>query len=169
MALGARGVPRRRAGSGEAIGGAKGAASSKVFEGGFAWNPASSEGVCRDRNRNLSSPRCQGAVWEKVKRLGRNQRTILKVLAPCGGPPQPVEPVRWLVALEVHGRRQAVVDGGDGPEIDPAFRASVDGSLERLEDRGLVARTTYPAVPGTTFVSPTADGWGAIETLGLAP
>lgn len=108
-------------------------------------------------------------VWDKVKWLGRNQRAVLRVLAPCGGPPQPVEAVRWLVALEVHPRREALVDSDDGLSLEPGFQASVDGSLDRLEERGLVTLADYPSAPGVTWVSPTADGWDAIETLGLAP
>lgn len=110
-------------------------------------------------------------MWEKVKRLGRNQRTILKVLAPCGGPPQPLEAVRWLVALEVHPRREAVVEAADGEglALDPDFRASVDGSLARLEERGLVERVIYVAAPGITYVVPTGDGLAAAGMLGLGP
>lgn len=110
-------------------------------------------------------------VWEKVKRLGRNQRTILRVLAPCGGPPQPVEAVRWLAALEAHDRREALREAPDGQglELTPDFQAAVDRSLDRLEERGLVERMRLPAASGVAYVAPTADGWAAIETLGLAP
>lgn len=110
------------------------------------------------------------ALWEKVKRLGRNQRAILKVLAPCGGPPQPVEAVRWLAALEVHGRRDVLVEAdGGGLALSTGFRTSLDRSLDRLEERGLVEHLVPPSAPGTTYVMPTVDGWAAIETLGLAP
>jgi hypothetical protein len=115
-------------------------------------------------------------VWEKVKRLGRNQRTILKVLAPCGGPPQPLEAVRWLAALEVHGSREALVIPDEGeaqeatePRLASSFRDSFARSVDRLEERGLVRRATYPAAPEVTYLAPTEDGWAAIETLGLVP
>lgn len=109
-------------------------------------------------------------MWEKVKRLGRNQRTILKVLAPCGGPPQPVEAVRWLAALEAQGRREALREDPEGGiEVAPSFQAAFDRSLDRLGERGLVERTTFASAPGLVYVAPTADGWAAIETLGLAP
>lgn len=110
-------------------------------------------------------------MWEKVKRLGRNQRTILKVLAPCGGPPQPEESVRWLAALEAHPRREALrpAPGDGGFEVTPAFQAAFGRSLDRLGERGLVERFTVASAPGVPYVAPTADGWAAIEMLGLRP